>query len=180
MPVSTLRSETAKVVRLAGGDVARIFRLIGSGVSPQDALHDLLPAVVSEYGALGAALAAEWYDEERERAEVRGRFAAVPVAADDRGAHALVGWAVAGATDDATLRTLITGGVQRRVADHARYTVASSAVADSQAAGWMRVGGGSSCKFCAMLLGRGAVYSEAGASFESHDHCNCSAAPAWR
>jgi hypothetical protein len=31
-----------------------------------------------------------------------------------------------------------------------------------------------------MLLGRGAVYTEASADFEAHDHCNCGAAPAWR
>jgi hypothetical protein len=30
-----------------------------------------------------------------------------------------------------------------------------------------------------MLIGRGAVYSEAGADFASHDHCNCSAVPAF-
>jgi hypothetical protein len=30
-----------------------------------------------------------------------------------------------------------------------------------------------------MLIGRGAVYSEATADFQSHDHCNCQAEPAW-
>lgn len=41
---------------------------------------------------------------------------------------------------------------------------------------------GSSCDFCAMLIGRttakgGGVYSASSVAFRSHDHCNCSAAP---
>jgi hypothetical protein len=31
-----------------------------------------------------------------------------------------------------------------------------------------------------MLIGRGAVYSEAGVDFAAHDHCGCQAAPAWK
>jgi hypothetical protein len=30
-----------------------------------------------------------------------------------------------------------------------------------------------------MLIGRGAVYSEATADFAAHDHCKCSAVPAF-
>ena len=30
-----------------------------------------------------------------------------------------------------------------------------------------------------MLISRGAVYSEEGVDFASHDHCNCGAAPAF-
>jgi hypothetical protein len=55
----------------------------------------------------------------------------------------------------------------------------SSAVADPGASGWQRTGSGTSCTFCRMLIGRGGVYSEATADFASHDHCNCSATPAW-
>jgi hypothetical protein len=176
---ATLRSETAQLVDLADRDLAALWRLVANGASAEEALHDLLPAIVTEYGTVGAALAAEWYDDQRAKAGVAGRFAAVPVAADDRGAHALVGWALNTATDDASLQSLILGGTQRRIADHARYTIAGSAVEDPGARGWRRVGMGDSCSFCAMLLGRGAVYSEATADFRSHDHCDCSAAPEW-
>jgi hypothetical protein len=68
--------------------------------------------------------------------------------------------------------------MQRRIANVSRYTVAESSVADPGATGWQRVGAGS-CAFCRMLIGRGAVYTEAGADFASHDHCNCSAVPAF-
>lgn len=177
---TSLRSDTAKIVRLADRDLARLWRLVANGAAADQALHDLLPAIITEYGALGGSLAAEWYDQQREKVGARGRFMATPVAADDRGAHALVGWALAEAKDDASLRTLILGGVQRRVADHVRYTVADNSVADPAARGWQRVGVGE-CKsgFCDMLIARGAVYSEATADFAAHDHCQCSAVPAW-
>lgn len=179
MPTS-LRSETDQLVSLANRDLTRIWGLVANGAAADEALFDLLPAIVREYGAAGGALAAEWYDQQREKAGVRGRFTALPIEPDDRGAQALAGWALSTATDDGALRNLVLGGVQRRVSDHVRLTVAGSSVADPQARGWMRVGDGKSCEFCSMLLGRGAVYTEATADFKSHDHCGCSAAPAWR
>jgi hypothetical protein len=177
---TSLRSETASLVRLAERDLSRLWRLVAAGAAADEALHDLLPAIVTEYGAAGAAMAAEWYEQQREKVGARGRFVALPVAADDRGSHALIGWALSEATDDMSLATLVAGGVQRRIADHARYTIANNAVEDRAARGWQRVGDGKSCAFCAMLIGRGAVYTEASADFTSHDHCGCSAAPAWR
>jgi hypothetical protein len=180
MSLATLRRETTGLVRLAERDLSALWRLIADGASAETALRDLLPAIIATYGEAGAALAADWYDDQREKVDARGRFTAIPVESTDRGAQALVGWALAESTDDAALRSLIVGGAQRRISDHVRYTVAGSSVADPAARGWKRVGDGSSCAFCSMLLGRGAVYTEATADFQSHDHCGCSAAPAWR
>lgn len=177
---TSLRSETAELIRLADRDLARLWRLVADGAAADEALHDLLPSIVTEYGALGGALAAEWYDGQREKAGVRGRFTAIPVRPDDRGSHALVGWALEQAKDDVTLKALVLGGVQRRVADHVRYTVTGSAVADPAARGWQRVGVGEcTTGFCDMLISRGAVYTEATADFSSHDYCKCSAVAAW-
>ena len=175
---NSLRAETSKLVRLADADLSRLWRLVANGAAAGEALHDLLPAIIREYGSLGGAVAAEWYDQQREKAGARGRFTAIPVAADDRGAHSLVGWAINEATTDGALRALILGGVQRRIADHVRYTVAGSSVADPAARGWQRVGGGD-CDFCQMLIGRGAVYTEASVDFPSHDNCKCAAEPAF-
>lgn len=174
----SLRSETAEVVSLAEADLSRLWRLVADGASAEVALRDLLPAIITEYGQVGAALAAEWYDEQRAKAGIGGGFTAVPIEADDRGAQSLIGWALQEATDDATLQALILGGVQRRIADHLRYTIARSATADPAAAGWQRQGIGE-CQFCNMLIGRGAVYSEATADFAAHDNCKCEAVPAW-
>lgn len=153
---------------------------MADGASAETALRDLLPAIIAQYGAAGGAMAAEWYDQQREKVAAKGLYVAVPLDADDRGAQSLVGWALKTATDDAALNSLVLGGVQRRIADHVRYTIANNSVADKAARGWQRVGDGHSCEFCAMLIGRGAVYTEATADFTSHDHCGCSAAPAWR
>lgn len=176
---TSLRAETAALVRLADRDLSRLWQLVARGAAADQALHDLLPAIVREYGAAGAAMAAEWYDQQREKAAAGGRFYALPIEPDDRGAHALVGWALTEATDDASLQALILGGVQRRVADHVRYTVAGNSIADPFARGWQRISGGG-CKFCDMLAGRGAVYSKATADFASHDNCGCSATVSWR
>lgn len=175
-----LRAETARLVTLADRDLSRLWRLVSDGASAEVALRDLLPAIVQQYGAAGAAMASEWYDDAREKAGVGGSFSSIPLDAEDRGAQALVGWALRTATDDASLQTLILGGVQRRIADHVRGTLTGSSVADPGARGWRRVGDGSSCSFCSMLLGRGFVYVEATASFQSHDNCGCSAEPEWR
>ena len=175
-----LRAETARLITLADRDLARLWRLVADGASAEVALRDLLPAIVEQYGAAGAAMASEWYDTAREKAGVGGSFASMPVEARDRGTQSLIGWAVQTATDDRALQALILGGVQRRIADHVRDTLTGSSVADPKARGWKRVGDGSSCSFCSMLLGRGAVYTQATADFLSHDSCGCSAAPVWR
>jgi hypothetical protein len=175
----SLRSETTGLVRLANRDLTALWRLISQGAAADTALHDLLPGIIVEYGAMGAAVAADWYDDQRAKVGARGSFAAFPLEADDRGAHALVGAALAQAQDDSTLKTLILGGVQRRVADHVRLTVANSAVADPAAHGWVRVGTGA-CKsgWCDQYLD-GEVRTVAGYDFPAHDHCNCSVIPAF-
>jgi hypothetical protein len=44
---------------------------------------------------------------------------------------------------------------------------------DPNVQSWARVSDGDPCHFCAMLIGRGPVYSEGTASFRSHDGCGC-------
>lgn len=176
---TSLRSDTAALVRLADRDLTRLWRLVANGAAADEALHDLLPAIVREYGAAGGALTAEWYDQQREKVDAKGRFLAMPIEADDRGTHALVGAALKQARDDTTLKTLILGGVQRRVADHLRLTVANNAVTDPAAQGWVRVGEGK-CKsgWCDQYLD-GEVRTVAGYDFDAHDNCNCSVVPAF-
>ena len=176
--MATLRRETSGLVRLANADLTRLWRLVADGASAEVALRDLLPAIVREYGEAGAALAADWYDDQREKAGARGRFGAIPLDADDRGAQALIGSALAQARDDETLKTLILGGVQRRIADHLRLTVANSAVADPAAQGWVRVGTGGSCDWCDQYLD-GEIRTVEGYDFDAHDNCNCTVAPAF-
>lgn len=171
-----LRRDLATLSGLAAGDLDVIWRKVTTAELAAGALFDVLPPLVATYGAAAATVAADWYDLRREQADVPKRFSAIPADIADPGTNALVGWASATATDLTSFQTLIDGGLQRRILTFSRQTVMGSSVADPSAVGWRRVGLGE-CDFCAMLLGRGAVYSESSADFPAHDHCRCGAEP---
>lgn len=173
-----LRDGVQGLVAYSRRDLEVLWRDARTPAQMEPALRDVLPALVRTYGLAAGALAADWYDEAREEAGVRRTFSAVVPDFGDAGTQALVGWGLATATDLDPFKSLILGGMQRRIANYSRATVAGSAVADPAARGWQRVGGGG-CDFCSMLIDRGAVYSESTADFKSHDHCTCGAAPVW-
>jgi hypothetical protein len=173
-----LRSDVALLAREAGTDLGILWRSVDTATEVEAALRDVLPGLIDTYGAAAATVAADWYDELRDEREVRGRFTAIPADIPDPGTQALVGWALTEATDMPGFQSLILGGAQRRIANFSRLTVSGSSIADPSAQGWQRVGAGE-CDFCQMLLGRGAVYTEATADFPSHDNCNCQAEPAF-
>lgn len=171
---SSLRAETAALVRLANRDLTRLWQLVANGAAADEALHDLLPAIVREYGAAGGTLAAEFYDQQREKAGARGRYFAAPIPPDDRGAHALIGSALAQARDDDGLKRLILGGTQRRIADHVRLTTANNSVADPASQGWVRTLDADGCKsgWCDQFVD-GEVRTVEGYDFDAHDFCKC-------
>lgn len=141
---------------------------------------DVLPALVATYGDAAGTLAADYYDDLRDRQNVRRRFSAIVAELpNDGGTDELARWGVSplfkAEPDWSAAKALVAGGLQRRIANVSRLTVAQSSIQDPAARGWQRVGAGG-CDFCAMRLG-GAVYTEASADFESHDHCRCSSEP---
>ena len=81
------------------------------------------------------------------------------------------------AMSTALVRT--TGAVGRHVLEGGRLTVMRSSFRDARSGGWVRVTSGGACDFCQMLADRGPVYSEASADFQAHDHCACTAEPAY-
>lgn len=157
-------------------DVAILWRSLDDARGAKDALFDLLPELVAAYHGAAAAAAADFYDDVRKSAEAKGSFTAVLFDPPDLGTDELVKWSLATAADGESFQSLIAGGVTKRIANGARDVITRSSIADPAAKGWMRVGAGN-CDFCAMLISRGAVYSEAAVDFASHDHCNCGAAP---
>lgn len=173
-----LRKRQEALARLAINDMAAMWRQVSNAVEARKALQDVLPSLINTYGQAAASVAADWYDEAREAAGVGGSFRAIPASIQDNATDALALWASEHGSDLTTIQTLVNGGMQRRIANWGRETVMGSALADPKADGWQRVGAGS-CDFCNLLIGRGAVYSEATADFASHDHCNCAAAPAF-
>lgn len=168
-------------------DFTRIWMRLD--LSKPDVLRDPLAAVLAEvadkYGTASATLAADFYDDMREGVVKTGpRFTPklAPLPGADR-YESLAGWGIGplfGANPDPKMAlSNLTGGLQLDVVDAYMGTIAESSIADPAAHGWQRVADGGACDFCVMLEGRGEVYSEDGALFGAHDHCGCSAEPAF-
>lgn len=188
MPPSAAEAREALtgITRLAGADLRRLWIKLSNlpAESVRDALMDLLPILGNTYGAAAAALAADWYDDVREDADVRGSFRAEPAPLPGTARYeALARWGVdplfRAEPDMAAALSLITGGMQRTIANAHRLTIVESSLHDPAAEGWRRIGQGANCDFCNLLISRNAVYKEATVTFKSHDHCNCIAGPAW-
>lgn len=73
-----------------------------------------------------------------------------------------------------------SGEITRLVLDGGRDTIRQTVAQDPECRGWERVGSGSACDFCQMLIGRGAVYKADTAKFASHGHCACTPQPVYR
>lgn len=177
-----LRVAVSSLAVLAAGDLRRLWRETSTPSQVETALKDVLPALVAAYGQAAATVAADWYDDLRDEQNVDGRFFAITADLGDMGTSELAGWAIGplyGADPDiGRTRTMVEGGMQRRIANAARQTITTSSVEDPKAQGWQRSAAGG-CSFCRMLAARGAVYTESSVDFASHDHCNCVAVPAF-
>lgn len=180
---SAQRRALVKVTSRASHDLALAVRRVDTSqaLTAKGALLDLVPALGDHYSLAAGTLAADWYDDLRDEAGARGRFRAEPAnLAKASRYEALVGWAVGPLfrpePDSSAMLSMLDGGVQRIVANAYRDTITAASVQDKAARGWARQGVGE-CEFCQMLIGRGAVYTEATADFESHDRCHCIAVP---
>lgn len=183
LAISQFRADLDALVRAAQEELERALRGVSDPDVAKAVLQEVLPDLVDVYGSGAGTLSADWYDEARAALDVPGRFRSV--AAELPGTSrtdSLAGWAVdpmySKAPDLAAALTRANGGLQRIIVNAGRDTVTYSAVLDPSARGWQRAGSGE-CGFCRMLIGRGAVYSEATADFGAHDHCKCVAVPAW-
>lgn len=169
-----------RLYELARREIADALKLVdpGDAAAVADVIYTYVPVIAERYGLAAGALAADWYDDAREAAEVAGYFRASPADLPDMGRYeALAGWA-AGKDD---IETLVSGGVQRIIANAHRETVMQSAYADPRAEGWARFArGAETCGFCYMLTSRGAVYTDRTAKFGSHDNCDCGAGPIFK
>lgn len=176
------RADLAELARLAESDLSVLFRNVKKADHVRQGLMDTLPKLVDIYGSAAASLGADWYDELRQEAEVKGKFQAIVAYLPDVGrTDSLAGWAIGplfGAKPDAKAAFgMASGGLQRIIFNADRETVMQSSIQDRRArGGWSREGNGE-CAFCSMLIERGSVYSEATADFASHDNCRCVAVP---
>jgi hypothetical protein len=142
-------------------------------------LLDGVPEVVAYYSAGSSALAADFYDDERERAAPPRLYLAEPIVIDrTEKIRRAVAWASDPlfAGDPGATAGRLADVVQLESARPFRDTVLTNRRRDPSAVGWRRVTSGG-CKLCVMLASRGAVYTDQTARFATHGHCKCTAQP---
>lgn len=149
------------------------------------ALFEYVPVLVSEYGNVAAAVAADWFDEFRAFEGVAGTFRA-PLAAGipveqvtSRLGYATRASGPLFAGDSETLTNFLAMMTNEYVLQPGRDTVMQAAHKDNAA--YARVPEPGACKFCLMLASRGFVYSQAtaGGTKKFHGKCRCNAVPVW-
>lgn len=170
------------VASAAASDVQGLAASLPS--SPEAArlvLLEATPALIAYYSDGSSALAADFYDDERDISGARGRFSAEPVVVDraEEVARAIVWAAQPLFVPDLgqTVEERLAPVVQLEVARPFRDTITANTRRDPASVGWRRVASGSGCKMCRMLSDRGAVYKQDSARFATHTNCHCSAAP---
>lgn len=182
---SALESKAALslVTAAAVRDVRRLyFGLTGSSVARRANLLEGVSELIAYYSDGSSALAADFYEDERELAPVRQLFSAEPVVQDRaEKIRRAIAWALEplfeeiNASADARLAEV----TQLEVARPYRDTIVTNTRRDPAAVGWKRITG-ECCRFCRMLGDRGAVYRESTALFAAHTNCDCTAAPVFR
>ena len=201
-PANRYRAAQIGLTRLLVRDVRGLRRLIIPS-RLQASVPDWLvamQAVVEQYARTSAALAADFYDGQREAAGVPGVFT-VPVAdpPPQEQAESSLRWATKDLwprdpederTTDAQRQPLdvrlaaaevkAEQVAQKLVADTGRGTVQEAVRQDRQATAWARSAARGACAFCKMLAVRGAVYAQDTADFRAHDGCHCGVIPVFK
>lgn len=137
-------------------------------------LVSVVPSVIGYYSEGSAALAADYFADERVAQAASGRFVPSVVVLDrsEKIRRALL-WAV---EDESRLETVVLSEVNRPYRD----TIMANRSADPECVGYRRVARGESCQFCYMLASKGAIFKQDSAYFAAHDKCRCTAQPAFR
>lgn len=141
-------------------------------------LLEHIPPVVAHYSEGTAALAADYYEEERLRAGERSQFVATLVV-EDRTTKLRNGiaWAAdplfGDEPDEALAGVRLAEVIQLDTARPFRSTIAQNARRDPQAVGWKRVTSATACGLCRMLANRGAIYRHDTVRFAAHTNCYC-------
>jgi len=155
-----------------------------SAVITSEAVARLEPAF-KQSGSSGAA----YYQQVRGTLGVPGEVAIAPVsyqasAVEDTLTYtsrvSMLRSIQAGKPPEQAAHTALTrtiGAAARAATSGGRETIMRTMRQDPRAKGWQRVTGGEPCYFCAMLAGRGGVYSADTADFEAHDFCQCEPEP---
>ena len=181
--VETYAEANRGIRRLVLRDLQRFWARLDTfdATGTRDALLEVVPALVVQYGEIAATVAADFYDDLRDKAGVRGRFSAVlDDGIDVEDLRGQIRWAIdplfsGNPKPDEALGRL-AGKVDEYTLQPGRDTIAASSAADPAKPRWARVPVGKTCAFCLVLASRGAVYRSAqtagdGRKYHPHDDC---------
>lgn len=153
------------------------------------ALEAFLPEVVQAYGEIGAAAAADFYDDLREASPgARRAYAAVMGdAVPLEAVSASTRWAAGplfrpdGIPDGPATLGRVLAVADRFVKAQGRRTITTNVERDPARARYARVPTGTTtCGFCTVLASRGAVYTSGDdAGHKYHERCDCVPTPIW-
>lgn len=176
--VETFRRSQDEVRRLIRRDMRRLWAGL-RGVPPTDvrnALLQLAPSLSDQYGAVSAAMAAEWFEA------VSGRTATVgsTVPRDVVEASVRYGAGPLWKGQQELAFSRIESSVARHAMQYGRNTIARSSRRNNMR--YARAPEPGACAWCIMLASRGAVYhsevTAGGGPNSWHDDCNCVPEPA--
>lgn len=178
--VTRLADASRQLVEMARRDLEQMMATINmaDSVAARDALLEIVPALVREYGTVAASAAADWYEGLRSAAGIQSPHDTMLSAGANLDA-------VAGSTKYAMTRpdprSILFGAIQRYISYSARDTIRRNAANDRSRPRYGRVPtGAKTCAFCEMLASRGFVYhsqatagdkARAGFGTDFHDDC---------
>lgn len=182
-----LGRRSAQLLSLAAQrDVAKLFAKLNplNRLATRDTLLEFLPDIVETYGEAAAAASADYYETLRSSSGIPGVYTPRLAGAAPRAQiEASTRWAVGGlfVPDDAVNPQAVLGNLHkvtdRLVKLPGRETFAGALEGDPSNPRYARIPTGAvTCRFCATLASRGAVYlteESAGGLREWHDHCDC-------
>jgi hypothetical protein len=183
-PSTASRQQAAQLglLVLLRNDLARVWSFLN--IKRLDAslpayVHSVA-GIVQPYGQASAALAAQYYQQERFIARPGARHFTVAPAnpVSDRDVDRGIRWATKSLWDAdpdiAVAQTMVESAADKMVLDPGRDTLLAAVKEDREAKGWARIPDAHPCYFCALLATRGAAYkSEFMAEFEAHPGCQC-------
>jgi len=156
-----------------------LYSLSGTPDAQRYALLSTVPGLIDYYSDGSSALAADFYEDERDR-YVSGSFLAEPVVVDRTvKIRRAIAWASDPlfSADVEQAASRMAEVVQPEVVRPYRDTILANRRRDPASVGWMRLASPKACGFCKFLADRGAVYRKDTARFAAHENCMCTAVP---
>lgn len=163
-------------VKAVGGLLERL-----DGNSSDDiatALSEVYPSIVNTYGERAAAVAVEFYDEQRELAHVKIDYdAEIP---DLSGyIYKLQGDVSRTTSQYSELEKIVAtlqGYASRRTYEYVDETITYNSMRDSAHPRWALVPHAGACAWCILLASQGFVYRSSN-TVSRHAHCRCTPTP---